>query len=58
MRSNTITITRKEYLALREDSLFLEALEAEGVENWLGFEEALNLLEDWKASLLLIEEEG
>jgi hypothetical protein len=33
-----VTITREEYDALLNDSKFLRALEAAGVDNWEGFE--------------------
>jgi len=36
----TITITLEEYNRLVEDSEFLNALEAAGVDNWEGYDEA------------------
>lgn len=33
----TITITKEEYLELLNDSLFLAALRAGGVDNWEGY---------------------
>jgi hypothetical protein len=41
-----ITITKKLYDKLREDSDFLSCLEACGVDNWQGYEEAQEMLEE------------
>ena len=45
MIEETITITRKEYDRLKEDSEWLSCLEAAGVDNWSGIEEAFNMLD-------------
>jgi len=39
-----ITISLKEYEALKEDKRFLNALEAAGVDNWDGYDYALEIL--------------
>lgn len=40
-----ITITLKEYLKLKEDSTLLNALEGAGVDNWEGYDSAIEALE-------------
>lgn len=40
----TITITVKEYESLLEDSEMLQALQNAGVDNWEGYDYALELL--------------
>lgn len=42
----TITISLKEYHRLSKDSDFLEKLRAAGVDNWDGYEFALDMMED------------
>lgn len=37
----------KEFLKLKEDARFLEALRAVGVDNWEGYEYACDLIEEW-----------
>ncbi len=39
-----ITITKKEYDQLKSDSNMLRALEAAGVDNWEGFDQAVEIL--------------
>jgi len=46
-KEKMITITLKEYNKLLEDSNFLEALKGVGVDNWEGYSEAFELLEEW-----------
>jgi len=41
-----ITITKKEYNQLIEDSEFLECLEVHGVDNWNGYEDACQMLNE------------
>lgn len=41
---HTITITEDEYKSLIEDSNFLEALQAAGVDNWDGYDLAIDIL--------------
>lgn len=41
-----VTITRKEYDSLIEDSEFLEALRAAGVDNWEGYDFAIEILDE------------
>lgn len=45
-KHDVITIKRSEYEALLADSRFLHALQACGVDNWNGYAEAHNSLED------------
>ena len=40
-----VTITQEEYESLLEDSKFLRALEAAGVDNWEGYEFAFEDVE-------------
>lgn len=47
MTEETITITKKEYKKLVEDSAFLDALSAAGVDNWDGYDHAQEILEEW-----------
>ena len=47
-KEEMITISKKEYDQLQKDSNFLAALEAAGVDNWCGYGEAYNILEEWK----------
>ena len=42
----TIVLSTKEYKRLLEDSKLLAALEAAGVDNWDGYEDALEYMED------------
>lgn len=42
----TITITKKEYESLLEDSKKLQALEGAGVDNWQGYDYAMELLRE------------
>jgi len=42
----TITITKKEYNSLLEDSEWLQALEGAGVDNWDGFDYAKELFNE------------
>lgn len=39
----TITITKKEYISLLEDSKWLQCLENTGVDNWDGYDYAREL---------------
>lgn len=43
-----ITIAESEYNQLCRDSQWLAALEAAGVDNWDGYEEAYDILEEWQ----------
>lgn len=43
MEEEMVTITKKEYDELSEDSLFLSFLEAAGVDNWDGYGIAIQL---------------
>lgn len=44
----TITIAEEEYNRLVEDSEFLEALRDAGVDNWSGFDVAVETLVRWR----------
>ncbi len=46
MERETITITKKEYEKLKDDSKWLSCLEAAGVDNWEGYDFARELLDD------------
>lgn len=46
MEEETITITRKVYESLVEDSKMLCALEGAGVDNWSGYSYAMEWLEE------------
>lgn len=41
-----VTITRDEYNKLQADSVKLDALEAAGVDNWDGYEIAMDMLNE------------
>lgn len=41
-----VTITKKEYEELLNDSAFLSCLEACGVDNWSGYSDARQMLEE------------
>ena len=43
-----VTITVDEYNRLLERSEWLEALEQTGVDNWCGWDDAINLRNSWK----------
>ena len=40
-----VTISRDEYDSLKRDSRMLEALRSAGVDNWEGYDDALDMLE-------------
>lgn len=42
----TVTITKEEYEELKSDQDFLSALRSAGVDNWDGYDYALESLED------------
>ena len=42
----TVTITQEEYEELQEDSKFLFMLRAAGVDNWEGYDYAIEMLEE------------
>ena len=45
-KDDTVTISKEEYESLLEDSEKLSALEAAGVNNWEGYDSAMELMED------------
>ena len=42
----SVTISQAEYQNLLDDSAFLEALRAAGVDNWEGFDEAVRIYQE------------
>ncbi|CAD2254848.1 hypothetical protein QSH46_021785 [Xanthomonas arboricola pv. juglandis] len=44
--TETVTITRARYVELLEDEEFLSALRAAGVDNWDGYDYALEISQD------------
>lgn len=46
MNDDMVTIPKKEYDKLFNDSEFLNALRAAGVDNWEGYSEALKLIQE------------
>lgn len=42
-----VTISFEKYQSLREAELFLDALEAVGVDEWEGYDQAKELLMEW-----------
>jgi len=47
----TVTITKKEYDELLERDRWLCALEAAGLDNWEGCEQAVDILDEWDSDL-------
>lgn len=46
--ADTVTISKKEYDELQDESAMLAALDAAGVDNWSGYDDALNMLAEWE----------
>lgn len=46
MPTETITISKEEYDSLIEDQRFLECLRNAGVDNWEGYDYAMELLDE------------
>lgn len=46
MEEETVVISKEEYESLLEDSLWLEALNAAGVDNWEGYSYAIEYFRD------------
>jgi hypothetical protein len=44
--NETVTITKEEYERLLEDSEFLNCLRAQGVDNWVGYDDAVDMLRE------------
>jgi hypothetical protein len=44
---DTVTISQEKYDELIEDSNFLNALRAAGVDNWDGYENAQDIIKEW-----------
>lgn len=42
-----ITISEEEYNAMLDRIMWLDALEAAGVDNWQGFDEAREIYKEW-----------
>lgn len=47
----TITISKKQYDQLMEDSLWLQCLSEAGVDNWSGIDEAWEILSEYEKDL-------
>ena len=50
MNKETIEVNREEWFKLQERDAFLCALEAAGVDNWDGYGDAQDILEEWNNS--------
>lgn len=50
MDKETVTISKKEYESLKDDSFKLQCLENGGVDNWEGYDFAME--EYWRAHLI------
>jgi hypothetical protein len=46
MNEETITISKKEYEQLKKDQHFLECLQGAGVDNWEGYDYAIELMQE------------
>ena len=44
--NDTVTIDKQQYLKLQSDSNMLQALYAAGVDNWEGYEDALDIMDE------------
>ena len=42
----TITISKKEYEELLKDSQFLDCLQGAGVDNWQGYDDAVQMMKE------------
>lgn len=47
MAKEMVTIPKKEYDELLESSLMLECLKSQGVDNWAGYEDALQMFNEY-----------
>lgn len=47
-KSDMVTITREEYEGLMNDSIMLCALEGAGVDNWQGYDDAMESYREMK----------
>jgi hypothetical protein len=45
--NGTITITLEEYTKLINDQTWLRALEAAGLDNWQGIDNAIDIMQEW-----------
>jgi hypothetical protein len=43
-----ITISEEEYTEMLDRLMWLDALEAAGVDNWQGFDEAREIFQEWE----------
>lgn len=46
MSNETVTIAKSEYDQLLKDSALLSCLEACGVDNWQGWDDAINMMDE------------
>ena len=51
MSEETVTISKKEYYDLQEDSLWLSCLSDAGVDNWSGYDFAMKEFQELKDEL-------
>jgi len=47
--NETVTITKKEYEDFLEERTFLFALKSAGVDNWSGYDYAVELFSSWES---------
>lgn len=48
MEQETVTITKSEYDRMEQRLMWLDALDAAGVDNWGGYDEARSIYNEWK----------
>lgn len=46
-KTKAVTLTQEEYAKLFDRVMWLDALEAAGVDNWEGFDEAREIYKEW-----------
>ena len=46
-KTKVVTLTQEEYAKLFDRVMWLDALEAAGVDNWGGFDEAREIYKEW-----------
>jgi len=49
IENNEIVLTNEAYNQLIEDSIFLDALRAAGVDNWDGYDIAQDMVREWNS---------
>lgn len=48
IEAETMTILMSEYVAMKKDAARFQALDTMGVDNWDGYQEAMDLVELWE----------